>query len=111
VADHRSVIGHGTFFDSADKAMRIAPRQTRAAGSGETAAKIFPERSQRPFLGRPILEKCRFYRDKLAIFPANIRFTPESGHSPTRSGCLLWANRRHSLSYSITSSSEADMAL
>ena len=21
----------------------------------------------------------------------DVRFTPESGHSPTRSGCLLWA--------------------
>jgi hypothetical protein len=24
-----------------------------------------------------------------------VRFTLESGHSPTRSGCLLWANSRH----------------
>jgi hypothetical protein len=22
----------------------------------------------------------------------DVRFTPESGHSPTRSGCLLWAD-------------------
>ena len=26
----------------------------------------------------------------------DVRFTPESGHSPTRSGCLLWANCGHS---------------
>jgi hypothetical protein len=28
------------------------------------------------------------------IAPVNfdVRFTPESGHSPTRSGCLLWAD-------------------
>src|SRR4029077_14594536 len=26
----------------------------------------------------------------------DVRFTPESGHSPTRSRCLLWATRRHS---------------
>ena len=25
----------------------------------------------------------------------DVRFTPESGHSPTRSGCLLWARSRH----------------
>jgi hypothetical protein len=25
----------------------------------------------------------------------DVRFTPESGHSPTRSGCLLWAETRH----------------
>ena len=25
----------------------------------------------------------------------DVRFTPESGHSPTRSGCLLWAKTRH----------------
>jgi hypothetical protein len=27
----------------------------------------------------------------------DVRFTPESGHSPTRSGCPLWANSGHSL--------------
>ena len=27
--------------------------------------------------------------------PSDVRFTPESGHSPTRSGCLLWAKTRH----------------
>ena len=26
----------------------------------------------------------------------DVRFTPESGHSPTRSRCLLWAISRHS---------------
>ncbi len=26
----------------------------------------------------------------------DVRFTPESGHSPTRSGCLLWAKSGHS---------------
>ena len=26
----------------------------------------------------------------------DVRFTPESGHSPTRSGCLLWAISRQS---------------
>jgi hypothetical protein len=41
--------------------------------------------------------------------PINVRFTPESGHSPTRSGCLLWAksrlmHRSKLLRYSITSS-------
>jgi hypothetical protein len=25
----------------------------------------------------------------------DVRFTPESGHSPTRSGCLLWAKLGH----------------
>jgi hypothetical protein len=25
----------------------------------------------------------------------DVRFAPESGHSPTRSGCLLWAKLRH----------------
>jgi hypothetical protein len=25
----------------------------------------------------------------------DVRFAPESAHSPTRSGCLLWAKRRH----------------
>src|SRR5947207_4490566 len=28
---------------------------------------------------------------------AYVRFTPESGHSPTRSGCPLWAISRHHL--------------
>jgi hypothetical protein len=28
----------------------------------------------------------------------NVRFGPESGHSPTRSGCLLWANNRACMS-------------
>jgi hypothetical protein len=23
----------------------------------------------------------------------DVRFTPESGHSPTRSGCLLWGHK------------------
>jgi hypothetical protein len=27
----------------------------------------------------------------------DVRFTSESGHSPTRSGCLLWAKSRHPL--------------
>jgi hypothetical protein len=27
----------------------------------------------------------------------DVRFTPNSGHSPTRSGCLLWANNGHFL--------------
>ena len=34
----------------------------------------------------------------------DVRFTPKSGHSPTRSGCLLWANSGSRPSYSITSS-------
>jgi hypothetical protein len=33
MADHRFVIGHGTFFDSADKDATVL-RQTKAAGSG-----------------------------------------------------------------------------
>jgi hypothetical protein len=27
----------------------------------------------------------------MTTIPGDVRFTPESGHSPTRSGCLLWA--------------------
>ena len=27
----------------------------------------------------------------IAALNSYVRFTPESGHSPTRSGCLLWA--------------------
>jgi hypothetical protein len=39
----------------------------------------------------------------------DVRYSPESGHSPTRSGCLLWARNGQSASqqngsYSITSS-------
>ena len=34
----------------------------------------------------------------------DVRFTPESRHSPTRSGCLLWANTGSRCSHSITSS-------
>ena len=29
----------------------------------------------------------------------DVRFTPESGHSPRRSGCLLWANSGHELRF------------
>ena len=34
----------------------------------------------------------------------DVRFAPVSGHSPTRSRCLLWAISGHRLVYSITSS-------
>ena len=27
----------------------------------------------------------------MTLLNFDVRFTPESGHSPTRSGCLLWA--------------------
>jgi len=42
----------------------------------------------------------------------DVRFTPESRHSPTRSGCLLWAisglmHCSNERCYSITSSAEA----
>jgi hypothetical protein len=45
----------------------------------------------------------------IATDQRNVRFTPESGHSPTRSGCLLCAKLRHmrrskERRYSITSS-------
>jgi hypothetical protein len=28
----------------------------------------------------------------MTLLNFDVRFTPESGHSPTRSGCLLWAD-------------------
>jgi hypothetical protein len=28
----------------------------------------------------------------IEALPLDVRFTPESGHAPTRSGCLLWAD-------------------
>jgi hypothetical protein len=31
----------------------------------------------------------------MSVSICDVCFTPESGHSPTRSGCLLWANKRH----------------
>src|SRR6266550_1473491 len=32
----------------------------------------------------------------MTLLNFDVRFTPESGHSPTRSGCLLWAINGHS---------------
>jgi hypothetical protein len=40
----------------------------------------------------PIIFHYRNQKRALAAFAFDVRFTPESGHSPTRSGCLLWAD-------------------
>jgi hypothetical protein len=31
----------------------------------------------------------------MTLLSFDVRFTPESGHSRTRSGCPLWAKSRH----------------
>jgi hypothetical protein len=41
---------------------------------------------------------------------SHVRFTPESRHSPTRLGCLLWANSGHHAIHSITASARASIA-
>jgi len=44
-------------------------------------------------------ERAPSTASKADMTPSNcdVRFTPESGHSPTRSGCLLWAKSGHQL--------------
>ena len=34
----------------------------------------------------------------IAARRSNVRFTPESGHSPPRPGCLLWATTQQAVS-------------
>jgi hypothetical protein len=36
----------------------------------------------------------RWVKADVTLLNFDVRFTPESGHSPTRSGCLLWAKSR-----------------
>jgi hypothetical protein len=47
---------------------------------------------------RPQCLKSRRHRissSPVKVRFADVRFTPKSGHSPTRSGCLLWARNGH----------------
>jgi hypothetical protein len=50
----------------------------------------------RPIEGRygPLIV-CFGSKADVTLLNFDVRFTPESGHSPTRSGCLVWANSRH----------------
>jgi hypothetical protein len=45
---------------------------------------------------RPIgIHVCFGSKADVTLLNFDVRFTPESGHSPTRSGCLLRAINRH----------------
>ena len=55
----------------------------------------------------------------MTLLNFDVRFTPKSGHSPTRSGCLLWAisglmqcsKTRHSITSSARSSMDVGSAM
>jgi hypothetical protein len=49
-------------------------------------------------VGRPLISENGSKAD-VTLLNFDVRFYPESGHSPTRSGCLLWAKRRQSRRY------------
>jgi len=40
------------------------------------------------------IDVCFGSKADVTLLNFDVRFTPESGHSPTRSGCLLWAKSR-----------------
>jgi hypothetical protein len=79
------------------------------SGSGRSGMGFNGHFAQRQFLETDVRDGSKA---DIALGPRHVRFTPESGHSPTRSGCLLWAisglmhcSKQHL--YSITSSARA----
>jgi hypothetical protein len=57
-----------------------------ATKSGKACGDDFPATRPRRYLNVRFGSKA-----DVTLLNFDVRFTPESGHSPTRSGCLLWA--------------------
>jgi len=77
-----------------------------ATKSGKACGDDFPATRPRRYLNVRFGSKA-----DVTLLNFDVRFTPESGHSPTRSGCLLWATSRHPVGVPADCDPPASLAL